>query len=135
MKSSDLIAIRDAVDADKPFILATWLRGLRFGNDWFLTIDPKAYFKSYHDVIANIINKSHTTIKIACLKEDPNVILGYCVYNNNAIHWVFVKKAWRSIGIAKNLVPENIKTVTHITDVGKSITIKKGYTFNPFALN
>lgn len=129
---SNLIAFRDAVMADKPFILATWLKGLRFGNIWYRLIEDKVYFKVYHAVIESLLAKPGVVIKVACLKEDPQVILGYVVYEGPKAHWVQVKKAWRNIGIARTLLPGEITTVTHLTEIGRSIFLKKGWTFNPF---
>lgn len=129
-----LIDVRDGVKADLSFILATWLRGLRFGNSWFLMIESDTYFNTYHRVVETILYRATTQIKVACLKDDPEVILGYAIYDSNALHWVFVKKAWRKIGVAGRLVPSDAKTVTHLTEVGKSIIKKKGLAFNPFLI-
>lgn len=132
----DLIATRDFNENDKSFIMATWLRGLRYGNDWFLAIDSTAYFKTYHRVLEQILSSPNETIKIACLKDDPDVILGYCVFKRERLDWLFVKKAWRGIGIAKQLIPSDIKVVTHITTVGRSILNKSPHIiFNPFSLD
>lgn len=136
MNKKDLIAIRDFQEADKDFIFATWLRGLRYGNSWFELIDSVIYYKVYHDAIDFILNNPKITIKVACLKDDPEVILGYTVYKGPRLDWVFVKKAWRKIGIAKSLIPKDISSVTHITNVGLSILKKhKNVRFNPFDIN
>lgn len=136
MEKNDLITTRDGVDADRNFILATWLRGLRYGNSWFEAIDQKTYFEFYQRVIETILARPDTVVKVACLKEDPEVILGYAVYAGGRLDWVFVKKAWRSIGVAKSLVPQDITVVSHLTEVGKSIMRRHPpMVFNPFALS
>ncbi len=136
MSKSDLVAVRDAVDSDRNFILATWLKGLRYGNDWFEAIDSKIYFDFYHKVIETILARPDAQVRVACLREDPDVILGYSVYAGNRLDWVFCKKEWRSIGIAKSLVPKEITMVSHLTSLGKSILRKHPeLKFNPFALN
>lgn len=135
IEKSSLIAIRDAKASDVPFIMATWLRGLKFGNSWFKLIDSDAFYKTYHDLISSLLIKPSVTIKVACLKEDDEVILGYSVYDDTILHWAHVKKAWRNIGIAKSLVPANITTVSHLTETGKSIFLKKKWIFNPFKLS
>lgn len=136
LEKDSLVAIRDIQPADRNFILATWLRGLRFGNDWFQEIEKTVYFTVYQQVVDTIISDSSNTIKVACLKEDPEVILGYSVYAGERLDWVFVKKAWRGIGIAKSLIPSGITTVSHLTKTGKSIMHKsmKGAHFNPFSI-
>ncbi len=132
----DLIAVRDFLPGDKSFILATWLRGLRYGNDWFLAIDSSSYFTTYHRVLEQLLSSPNSTIKVACLKDDTDVILGYSVYKRDRLDWLFVKKAWRGIGIAKQLVPNDIKVVTHLTTVGRSILSKSpNIIFNPFSLD
>ena len=129
-----LVELRSVRKQDIPFILATWLRGLRFGNNWYKLIHKHVYFTVYHAVIEQILEKPQTTVTIACLKDDPDVILGFVVYENARLHWVYVKQAWRKIGIAKSLVPDTITVVSHLTEVGKALMLKKNLAFNPFFL-
>lgn len=134
MVKSDLVAIRDYAEDDKNFILATWLRGLRYGCEFFKDVESKAYFNTYQKALQTVLANKKTRIQVACLKEDPAVILGYVSYSGDVLHWVFCKREWRGIGIAKSLVPEGIKTVSHLTGVGKKILRNHpGVVFNPFA--
>ena len=133
INKSELVEIRDAVDADRPFIYASWLRGLKHGNDYFELIENEAYFKHQHDTIESILDDFEVTVKIACLKEDPAVVLGYVVYKYTRLDYVFIKKSWRSIGLARDLVPKDITTVSHITKVGVSLLRKHNHVrFNPY---
>jgi hypothetical protein len=131
----DLIAIRPYKEEDKNFILATFLRGVYYGDSWFSLIPKNIFMAHYHIFAENLIARPGVSIRIACLKEDPEVILGYSISKGDAIDWVFVKNAWRGIGIAKSLVPDGVKFVTHLTKSGLAI-IKKHpeVQFNPFAL-
>lgn len=70
-------------------------------------------------------------VKVACLEEEPDVVLGYAVYEGETLHWVFVKKAWRKLEIASKLVPKKISRITHITKLGKSLKDKE-WVFDPF---
>lgn len=134
MKKSDLVAVRIAGPEDKNFILATFLRGLYYGDFFYSEIPKSTFMTYYHKVIEMIMSKSIT--KIACLKEDPSVIFGYAMMDSTEtiIHFVFCKKAYRGIGIANQLVPSSVKTATHLTKCGRSISKKKGIIFNPFLL-
>ncbi len=134
MNKDQLITIRDFTANDKNLIFATFLRGLYFGESWFSLIDKKIFMEHYHKVIEYILAKPSVSIKIACLKEDADTVLGYAIFESEKLHWVFVKRPWRGIGIAKDLVPSNVTTVTHLTKVGLSIIYKKGLAFNPFAV-
>jgi citrate lyase synthetase len=136
MTKSDLVLLRPAVESDKNFIMATIMRGLYYGESWFSEIPKSVFMENYHKTVEYILNKPTTEVKIACLKDDPDIILAYSIIDSskNVVHWVFSKKAWRGIGIAKSLVPENIKTATHLTKTGLVIIRKKDWTFDPFLI-
>lgn len=137
MNKKDLILVRDKITEDQKFIHNTWLIALYHGNDWFKEIDFNVFNSNYEKVINGIIAKPSVQIKIACLKEQPDVILAYAVYEGDILHWAYCKEAWRGIGIAKDLIPlKDITTVTHLSKIGRAIR-KYNYPhlkFNPFAI-
>lgn len=132
-----LISIRPGYENDRPFIMATWLRGLYYGNSWFKEIDKDTFMKNYHDVITDILKFQTTVVNVAAFKDDPDVVLGYAViglaYQKPILHWVFVKQVWRKLGIAQSLVPQDTDTATHMTAMGKKIK-PKSMLFNPFLI-
>lgn len=133
IKKSALVMLRDGRPTDLPFIYASWLKGLRYGNDWFGAIDQGIYFKAYHKVLESVLLRS--TVKVACLIDEPDAILGYSVTSGTKVHWVFVKKHWRGIGLARDLLPVQPTIVTHVTKVGLSILKKSNSViFDPFSL-
>ncbi len=132
-----LVATRDYRESDKNFIFSTWLLGLYYGDSWYSDIPKQIFMGNYHKVIEHVLNTPGIVIKVACLKDEPEVILGYSILNSDltAMHWVFVKKAWRKIGIAKSLIPVSINTVSNLTHIGKVILKRHpALIFNPFAL-
>jgi hypothetical protein len=134
MNKKDLVAIRPGVQTDVNFILATWLRGLRYGNDWFEAMESESFFRNYSKIINGLLAKDGVQVAVACLHDDPDVILGYLVSEGDKIHWAHVKSAWRKIGIASSLAPENVKTVTHLTRAGMAILKRRpSIKFDPFA--
>lgn len=137
MQKQELIAIRDVQADDKSFIFATLLRGIYYGDSWLSRIPKNIFMAEYHKVVDFMLQLPSTVIKVACLKDDPEVILGYAILGDSTrLHYVFVKKAWRGIGIAKSLVPPTVRVATHLTDVGISLLSKHPeVVFNPFALN
>lgn len=128
-----LISIRLVKEDDRAFIMATWLRGLYYGNPWFKEIEKDVFMHKYHDVITRVLLKPTTEVAIAALKDDEDTILGYSVTDNKTLHWVFVKEVWRKMGIAKAIIPHDIDTTTHLTIMGKKIK-PKSLKFNPFLL-
>lgn len=132
MTKSKLISFREFYAADEPFIYASWMKGLRYGSPLYKMIDHEIYFKTYARIIKILLSKSK--VLIAALKQDPNVILGYSVFEDKKLHWVFVKEDWRGIGLAKDLVPKELEVVTHMTSLGSLIFKEKcpKAIFNPF---
>jgi hypothetical protein len=129
----DLVAVRGPMPEDINFIFASWLRGLYYGNTFFGEIPKDIFMDKYHQVIQNLLAKA--TVRVACLKDDPEVILGYSVIRNTesgeTLDWIFVKSAWRRIGIGKSLVPNKINATTHLSKVGKALK-PTDCIYNPF---
>lgn len=132
----DLVAIRDHLPGDRSFILATWLRGAYYGDSWFSQIPKNIFMKHYHDILEKFLTNPSVSVKVACLRDDTDVILGYSVSRRlpdgeGILDWIFVKSAWRQIGIGKSLLPSNWTTATHMTKLGKSLK-PPTVVFNPF---
>ena len=129
--NKQLVAHRSLMPDDEAFIMSTWLKGLYYGNSWFRQIPQDTFFDAYRDVITRLAASSE--IKVACLADDPDVILGYSVSSGPILHWVFVKQAWRKLGLAKDLVNPRTYVTTHMTTVGQAIK-PKDWIFNPFLI-
>ena len=133
-----LYQIRDMVDTDKPFILATMLRGIYYGNSWFSKIPKDVFMDNYKNVISNILSNPKNYVKVACLPEDPDVILGYSILSPTMkrIAWVYVKNSWRKRGIGKSLLPQFPTSCLHLTALGESLMSKyPDIVFDPFTFN
>ncbi len=133
-----LYDMRDYKPEDKNFILATFLRGLYYGDSWFSQIPKDIFMANYKYIAEKLIEDNNTVIKVACLTDDPDVILGYSILGASyqTVHWVYVKANWRKKGIGKSLVPTNLAVATHLSELGRELLTKyKGAIFNPFALN
>lgn len=136
--SKELMEIRNFNAADINFIFATWLNGLYYGNTWpkEMTENKAGFFKTYQEVVRGILSKATVKVRIACLKDDPEVILGYAVMEPHEsgviLHWCFVKPVWRKLGIAKELIPQDqITAITHQTKLGKALK-PKAWRYDPF---
>lgn len=125
------MSIRGPKEEDKAFVMATWLRGLYYGNPWFKEIDKNIFMERYHEILTKLLLRETTELAIAVLKDDPDVILGYSVMDARTLHWVFVKEAWRKMGIAKSIIPKDIDATTHMTIIGKKLK-PRHVKFNPF---
>ena len=72
---------------------------------------------------------TYSKTNVACFKDDPNVIVGYECHTNDHLDFIYVKPDFRRQGIAKLLLPKNIKTYTSlVTNIGKLIADQKNLT-------
>lgn len=138
IEKASLVSIREAVPADRAFILATWLRSIYYGDNFFSQIPKDRFMKHYHKLIERFIDNPIALVQVVCLKDDPEVILGYSVAHTTAegvaLDWVYVKKPWRGIGIARSLIPQGVASVSHLTKVGASLLPKlPKVVFDPFS--
>ena len=128
--------IRPYKPEDKSFIMASWLRGLYYGDTWFSLIPKQIFMENYKHFLEALLDKS--TIRIACSSEDPDQIFGYAVLSKSlqTVHWIFIKTLYRKKGIANQLVPKDITFVSHLTPLGQSLMVKRpGCVFNPFSVS
>lgn len=129
-EKDDLITYRPFREADLPFILDSWLKTLRVNNDFFRQIDRDIYKLIYPEIVTRLV-RTHRT-RVACLKEDDDVIIGYVCTNSDTLHWVFVKNQWRGLGIMKDLVPNGLTFISHTTRLFRPISDKYNWRLNPF---
>lgn len=131
------IKIRNLRAEDKPFIINSWLKSYKeqpFAKD----IPKDIYYKFHSEIIRDILNRETTKVLLAVATEDEDVIVGYVVLEEgriNIFHYIYVKRAFNNLGIAKRLIKESgIKKgyATHLTKSGKPFIDKSGLIYNPY---
>ncbi len=134
-----MIDIRGAETNDLAFIYSNWLRGQRFGLDYFESMDSDAYYEMQKEVVQAILSRTDVSVRVACATDDRELILGYVVaqiLNDGAsIVWIFVRPSARKQGIAKQLCEGlRVKSVGSITNMGNEIRTRKDLPFKPVVL-
>lgn len=116
-------------------IYSKFLRSLRYGNSYFKLIDQEPYFKCYDAYIKTILTRPAAVVRLAVLSDDEDVVLGWALIEPMKIHYIYVNKDNRRIGIATSLMPKAFDTFTHITNMVLPLWQKKfpEAKFNPFA--
>lgn len=108
------IAIRPGRDSDRACVYSTWLHSYRHGSHFPRRIPEKTYFAEQHDLIQAILDSPTTTLLMAVPSDDPDVILGWACFERgvgageweikSAVHYVYVKPAFRRSGVASQLL-------------------------------
>lgn len=135
-KFDGMYSIRLTEPADKNFVMSAFLRSVYHDGSWFSKIPEKIFMSVYRLMGEKLYSSPACLVAIACLPEDPDVILGFSIVSidGTLLHWVYVKKKWRRYGIATKLIPPTITTVTHLNKLGEELIKKQNlnWIFNPF---
>lgn len=127
LSKENVLSFRPRKGEDTNFIINTWWNNLYSNVRWIAGFMDREKFGKYHDILVHIMNKSE--VVVCCLKEDPDVIIGYSVFEktdqDTILHWVFVRNDWQRKGIARDLVPSGITIATHLTKTGERILEKR----------
>jgi GNAT superfamily N-acetyltransferase len=98
-----------SIDKEKAFIYNSWLKS--FGKSTEARrMAAKVYFEGYSKIVDSILKNSF--VAIALNPDDADQILGYVVFNYDedinlsVVHYVYVKEAFRKLGIAKKLMEQ-----------------------------
>lgn len=128
--------LREPKKNDISFIYSTWLKSYHY-DSWTKNIAKSIFFDHYKLIIDEILLTAQ--IKVACSKDDEDIILGYLVFEDQILHYCFVKDAFRGYGIATNLVKSSLNSntyeISHRThSLLNIIRDRKDFIYNPFKL-
>ena len=127
--------IRHALPSDVAFVYSTWLNSYKRDSALGKSTRDTIFFNEYRFVVDYILNRPNVDVMVCCHPDEISVIFGYAVYEPGILHYVFVKEAFRRLGIAKALLTDArdaFEITTHRTSSG-DLT---GHTLahNPFLL-
>ncbi len=113
------ITTRLATPEDIPFIKKTWLYSYYNGNSEMQSIDKDTFMREHSKVITEILTAPSTFVHVACLTEDPSIVVAFAAVSRldigNVLHFMYTKKLWRGNKIHELIVPEKIHYYTHRT--------------------
>ncbi len=110
---------------DTAFIFSSWRNGLWYAEKRDERIQDKFYAFATRQ-IRKLISHPATKIRIACMEENPDNIVGYSVMTGPHVYWVYVKIDYRRTGIAKLLTQGFTSISTPATRVAKAIAHNLG---------
>lgn len=117
----DLLTLRAYdINIDKDFIYSTFKKGLYFGNDYKTTINEETFFNNYQKILDYMLG-SGAQVNILALKEDPRIVVSYCIFKENRVIWTYTKADWRRMGLTGWVLPKGFDTVVNLSRVGKAI--------------
>lgn len=96
------LSIRLANGNDLNFIFSSFCDSMKSGSVFGKQMGSTGIFKKCLMPVIDEILRVSTTL-IACQTENPNVILGYLIFQPGKIHYALTKGSWQRMGIFKAL--------------------------------
>lgn len=128
------LKVRPMNENDKAFIVQTWVKSYRAGNDFVKLIPPPYYYPGQKDVINKALAISKTDV--ACDPENEDVIYGWASsmqLEEPVFHYAYVKSAFRGFGIGRILIGDLLKEnglVSHWQD--RYAKLDRYIRYNPY---
>ena len=138
------ISYRPMSQKDNGFLYSTWLKSYR-QMPYAQNMSNDTFFHHHKQVIEKILAKPNTTVTVICEDTDPDHIYGYSVIETygdaSIIHYVYVKHAYRKLGLAKALLQANIpllgQKLTFVSHESRHHQVFKGkfsLEYNPYII-
>lgn len=89
------IVIRPSTESDHNFIFATFIRNRWFDKGNVTTLKRATWSAMQHKRLEGIMTHPEM-IKVACLDNDPDTIVGYALWDGRE-PFAYVKLAWREV--------------------------------------
>lgn len=129
-------SLRSGKPEDENFIFATWLRAYKHASSFARHIERPTFFKYHQAVIRRILDRG-AAVTICTPGDDRDVILGYSITEPGILHFVYVKKPFRRLGIASSLIAEVGPqwVFTHATDDWRYLqSTRQMMQYNPYLI-
>ncbi len=109
-------------ESDLPFVYAAWKNAIWYDKNPNKDLKPDpGFLRIMSKKIKEILNHFPITVRIACLRFNPDQIIGYSVMEDKTIQFVYVKLDYRKQGIAKLLTKNFRDIIEPCTKIGMSI--------------
>ena len=127
-----LFVTRLATTDDLRFVAASWFLSFWKGTMQRAGAAYEQYRPAQDALINTLLQRSRVVVVAA--ESVPDEIVGYAVLEKHYAHYVYVKSAYRRMGVAKGLLRSGTTRYTHSTRAGNRVARALGITFDPYQL-
>lgn len=101
-RPQEAFVIRPGVLEDNDFIAKSWAETFRWSEHWVACISPGRFARCVYPAIRRILERAQ--VRVAAPPNDDTTVYGFAVLEPDVVHCVYVRIAWRRIGIARELL-------------------------------
>lgn len=95
------LRIRPATADDMAFVVDTWRRSFE-GSPAVAGASKEHYFDEMRRVVGRYAASAE--LRIACDPNDANHLVGYACFTGPELHWAYIKRDFRGLGIMHELL-------------------------------
>lgn len=134
------VTLRPMREEDRNYVFSSWLDCFFLESSSTRHILKSVFYPEYQKVIERILESPRTEVTIANLGDDPMLILGFLVHAEPLIHFCYVRKRFRRLGIAKTMIqalksPTDTLVYTHRTfGLDPLLPKLQPMTYNPYRI-
>jgi GNAT superfamily N-acetyltransferase len=130
-------ALRTGRETDLPFVLESWASSIKNSTPRG-TLGAGQFWSNTKNALREVLAREGVQLQLAHVPEDDDALLGFAVSDplKRVVHFVYVKKSARRLGIARALLalfqPPDLVTYTHRA-VTHGLRIPSHFVFRPEA--
>lgn len=133
--------LRSLRSNDVPFILSSWVHNQRYER-MANVMGPPVWHKHQVPRIERYLDGAlgdavPASVRVLCLREDQDAILGWAAYHDDVLDYVYVKGAMRKDGHARHLVESigsELRRCSHLNADSSDWFLKKlSLEYDPYA--
>ncbi len=89
---------------DDPYIYSTWTKYAWYSPKEPIGMSKRKFFHEKIKYIRHVLENQKSIVRTACMKDDPDTIMGYVVAYDGELEWICVKKTFIESGIKELLL-------------------------------
>lgn len=133
MNGEAALSFRSATAEDVPFIHSSWGSSYYAGSNAVKYLTPDEFHFCHRQLRERFFDQPNKQLIVCTPDDDPWLILGWIavetISSASVIHYIYVKSAFKSQGIARELVKRTIHKTpvvfTHVTERATKIMCRK----------
>lgn len=132
------LELRPMLPSDRNLVTNSWVKSYASKSRDAREYEGAAkgsFADDYYPIVNDLLARSVVTV--ACLKMDPDAVVGWMAFEGETLHYVLVKPRWRRLRIASWMLASHADkpvVFTHRTSVALLCPIPKGWAYRRFKI-
>lgn len=96
------LTLRPMRETDENLVIDSWYRSYFKSRDGRSYPQVEQFYEDYQPIVRALVERS--TVYVAALKAEDDAVAGWAALEGGVLHYVFVKRRWRELGVARWLM-------------------------------